>query len=160
MRTLGTVTKDRDSDPNYNPADAVQTVRIDGAIRKVPVGDGNYRIGSNDDPDFAAGVTDDDLADELSGVGRELSKAGIGSSAPFHNEVGLAARSGSNRQVRRDGHTVHIAQAIDEIEDRHRTQLMDGWEADTDFIDLVADLVADEFGFAYADVVQVIKNRG
>ena len=146
MKNLKTATKDRgEDDVVYDPDALTQAVRVDGELQHIPVGNSTYRLGKDvsGDLDLTDGITETDLADERSGVGQEMVKANIGESAPYHNEVALAARSGVSRQIHRDGHSIHISQAIDEIENRYSSSLLIGWESDQEFVDTVADILVD-----------------
>lgn len=152
-----------EGDVIFDPDALTQAVRINGMIQHIPVGEAPYRLGrtaDTDDADLTAGVTDEDLSDMPSGVGMEMQRAGVGTNAILQDEVALAARSGGvHRRVAHEGGAIHLSQALDAVENRCASFLMEGWEDDKDFAAAIADMVVDEFGFRRDDVLAAIKGR-
>jgi len=140
-----------------------QTVRINGEIRKIAVGSESYRLGQENEDgelDLTANITDEDLLDVPSGIGKELAKSDTLGTAMYHQEISMAARSGVQaRTIDRRGASIHIAQAIDSAEEELGDNLIAGWERDPDFSAVVAEYVQSTYGFDLDMVLTAIRNR-
>jgi hypothetical protein len=136
-----------------------QTVRVNGELRRVPVGtDSQFRIGQlDDDIDLTEGITDDDLRDTTSGVGRELRRAGAGGDVRHHDtEMPVYGRDRATRV----GSPADVQVAIDDVVERCSSLLPDGWESDNDFASEVASIVVSDYpGLKLDRVMRAIRSR-
>jgi len=163
MDSIKKTSASKEEHGSSGPEPLTQTVRIAGQIQRIPVGGTSFHLGNDSDDDgmdLTAGVTEEDLMDHQSGVGKQLSQVGIGDSAVYQNEIAMAAKVGVQaRKVTRSGGSIHISQAIDSAENDLSRNLIAGWERDPEFSSIVAEHVSSTYGFDLQDVQAAIRTR-
>jgi len=143
---LSNIGKDMDEgialpgDPGYEPL--TQTIRIGGVIERVPVGQSPE---SEFDPE---GIVDDDVLSDtrMSGVGQHDPEDGVqgGRRSPLGGRFNRLSE---------------INDVINEWVEANSTFYHVGWERDPDFVDVTANLVADEYGYDVQEIKQAIASR-
>lgn len=138
-----------------------QTVRIDGVLKRIPVGAEILRVRQEgEDADaLTEGLTDARIA-------YDPSRTAVGDHLAHNDPDGevsvrpVSALDDFRRTPALSDQIVDIVdQAITEVEARNRDLFISGWEQDAEFVNGLVKLVLAEFDFDEAVVRQVIGGR-